>query len=119
MEQPTEHTASQTAFSRKIDAVTGSMHRAIDSAADAASPALQQLASSAHSSVDNMAGGANNAAEAISTKGAQLQHLQQQLAGSVRNQVRSHPLIAITLALAGGVLFSRLLSRRGRADAAS
>jgi ElaB/YqjD/DUF883 family membrane-anchored ribosome-binding protein len=119
MEQPTEQTASSNAFSRKVDAASGGMHRAIDSTADAASPAIKQMAASAHSSVDKMAGGATNAAEAIFTKGAQLRQLQQQLAGSARKQVRSHPLISIALALAGGVLFSRLLIRRSAAEDAS
>ena len=118
MEQPTDHSAGSSTFSRKVDTATGSMHRAIDSAADAASPALKQMTASAHSTVDKMANGANHAAEAISTKGAQLHHLQQQLTDSTRHQVRSHPLLSIGLALAGGVLFSWWLSHRsGGGDA--
>lgn len=112
MEQPTDTNTAHTAFNRKVDFASGSMHRAIDSASDAAAPALKQMAASAHNTVDKMASGANHAAEAISTKGDQLHHLQQQLADSTRSQVRSHPLMSIGIALAGGVLFSWWLSRR-------
>ena len=66
-----------------------------------------------------MANGANHAAEAISTKGAQLHHLQQQLTDSTRVQVRNHPLMSIGLALAGGVLFSWWLSHRSGGHDAS
>lgn len=117
MEQPTD--PSNNNFSRKVDSASGSMHRAIDSAADAASPALKQMTASAHNTVDKMANGANHAAEAISTKGAQLHHLQQQLTDSTRHQVRSHPLLSIGLALAGGVLFSWWLSHRSGGHDAS
>ncbi|MEO3677758.1 hypothetical protein ABGI61_01900 [Rheinheimera sp. FR7-31] len=118
MEQLTDPTTSNNTFSRKVDTASGSVHRAIDSAADAAAPALKHMTASAHSTVDKMANGANHAAEAISTKGAQLQHLQQQLTDSTRLQVRNHPLMSIGLALAGGVLFSWWLSHRsGGGDA--
>ena len=119
MEQPTDTTIPHNAFNRKVDSASGSMHRAIDSASEAAGPALKQMTASAHNSVDKMANGANQAAEAISNKGQQLQHLQQQLADSTRSQVRSHPLMSIGIALAGGVLFSWWLSRRSGGHDAS
>ncbi|HEX5794002.1 MAG TPA: hypothetical protein VFY01_12050 [Rheinheimera sp.] len=119
MEQPTDTNAASNTFSRKVDAASGTMHRAIDSAAEAASPALKHMTAGAHSTVNKMANGANHAAEAISTKGAQLQHMQQQLADSSRQQVRSHPLLSIGIAVAGGVLFSWWLSRRNGGQDAS
>ena len=119
MEQPTDTNNANNAFNRGVDVASTSMHNAINSASDAASPALKQMANSAHSTVDKMANGANHAAEAISTKGAQLHHLQQQLADSTRHQVRSHPLLSIGLALAGGVLFSWWLSHRSGGHDAS
>ena len=112
MEQPTDNQAIGNAFSRKVDAASGSMHRAIDSAAEAASPALKHMTTGAHNSVDKLANGINHTAETISTKSTQLHHLQHQLAENTRTQVRSHPLLSVGVALAGGVLFSWWLSRR-------
>ncbi|MBU2113945.1 MAG: hypothetical protein KKE94_09250 [Gammaproteobacteria bacterium] len=112
MEQPTDNQAIGNAFARKVDAASGSMHRAIDSASEAASPALKHMTTGAHNSVDKLANGVNHAAESISTKSTQLYHLQQQLADNTRTQVRSHPLLSVVVALAGGILFSWWLSRR-------
>lgn len=119
MDKSIDTNKASNAFNRGVDVASTTMHSAIDSASEAASPALKQMASSAHSTVDKMASGANHAAEAISTKGAQLQHLQQQLADSTRTQVRSHPLLSIGIAVAGGVLFSWWLSRRSGGHDAS
>ncbi len=119
MEKPIETTPAHNAFSRGIDSASGSMHKAIDSAAHAASPAIEQMTNGAHSTVDKMANGANHAAEALSAKGAQLHQLQQQLADGTRAQVRSHPLLSLGIALAGGVLFSWWLSHRASAHNAS
>lgn len=119
MDQPTDKSTASSAFSHKVDSASDTMHRAIDLAADAASPALKQMTTSAHSTVDKIANGASHAAEAISTKGAQLQQMQHQLADSTRQQVRSHPLLSVGIAVAGGVLFSWWLSRRANQRAAS
>ena len=112
MDKSIDTNTANNAFNRGVEVASTSMHNAINSASDAASPALKQMANSAHSTVDKMANGAHHAAEAISTKGAQLHQMQQQLAGNARTQVRSHPLLAIGIALAGGALFSWWLSRR-------
>ncbi|MEH8017361.1 hypothetical protein MN202_08960 [Rheinheimera muenzenbergensis] len=109
MEQSTD---SNNNFSRKVDLAAGTVHKSIDQAANAASPAIKHMTDSAHSTVDRMANGANHAAEAMSIKGAQLHHLQQQLADNTRSQIRNHPLMSIGIAVAGGVLFSWWLSRR-------
>ena len=119
MDQPTDTNGSNNTFSRKVDAASGTMHRAIDTASEAASPALKHMTASAHSTVNKMASGANHAAEALSTKGEQLHTMQQQLTNSTRMQVRSHPLLSIGIAVAGGVLFSWWLSRRSGGHDAS
>lgn len=111
MEKPTDTSSSNNTFSRGVEAASGSMHRAIDGAKDAASPAIKQMATSAHNTVDKMADGANYAADAIATKGTQLNHLQQQLTESTRSQVRSHPLLTLGIAVAGGALLSYWLTR--------
>ncbi|KKO45207.1 hypothetical protein WG68_11865 [Arsukibacterium ikkense] len=94
------------------------MHKAIDNASAAASPALKQMTNSAHNTVNKMTDGAHYAADAISHKGEQLHNLQQQLTKSTRSRVRSNPLLAIGLAVAGGLLLSWWLNRpRRRPDA--
>ncbi len=112
MEKPTETNAAKNEFNSGVDSASGRIHRAIDSAAEAGSPAIKQVTASAHNTVDKMASGVNHAAEAISKKGVQLQHLQQQLTEGTRDQVRSHPLMSLGVAVAGGMLFSWWLSHR-------
>lgn len=112
MDQPTDNNTNNNGFSRKVDSASGTMHRAIDSASEAASPALKHMTATAHSTVNKMANGANHAAEALSNKSEKLHTMQQQLAESTRIQVRSNPLLSIGIAVAGGVLFSWWLSRR-------
>lgn len=111
MEQPTNSNLSKSAFDRGVDTASGSMHQAIDSASGAAAPAIKHMANSAHNTVNKMAGGAHYAADAIAHKGEQLHTLQQQLTKNTRSQVRSHPLLAIGIAVAGGVLLSWWLNR--------
>ncbi|MDF2178956.1 hypothetical protein P2G88_11910 [Aliiglaciecola sp. CAU 1673] len=112
MEKPTETNTDKKGFSSGVDSASGSIHRVIDSAAQASSPAIKHITDSAHETVDKMANGMNHAAEAVSKKGVQLQHLQQQMTEGTRNQVRNHPLVSLGVALAGGMLFSWWLSRR-------
>ncbi len=105
---------TDNAFNRGVDAASGSMHKAIDTASGAAAPAIKHMTKSAHSTVDKMAGGAHFAAEALSHKGEQLHDLQQQLTKSTRSKVRDNPLLAIGIAVAGGVLLSWWLNRPHR-----
>ncbi|WP_372626891.1 hypothetical protein [Arsukibacterium sp.] len=116
MEQSTNQSLSKSAFDRGVDTASDSLHQAIDSASGAAGPAIKQMTNSAHDTVNSMAGGAHYAAAAISHKGEQLHNLQQQLTKNTRSQVRSHPLMAIGIALAGGVLLSWWFSRSSRRD---
>jgi ElaB/YqjD/DUF883 family membrane-anchored ribosome-binding protein len=113
MEKPIETTNSRNSpFSRSVGSAADSVHRAIDGASDAASPAIRNMTASAHSTVDKMADGVNHAAEALATKSTQLHQLQQKLTDGTRAQVRSHPLLSLGIALAGGALVSFWLSRR-------
>lgn len=116
MELPTNTNLSKSAFDRGVDTASGSMHQAIDNASTAAAPAIKHMTNSAHNTVNKMAGGAHYAADAISHKGEQLHNLQQQLTKNTRSQVRSNPLLAIGIAVAGGVLLSWLFSRSRRHD---
>ncbi|WP_210401701.1 hypothetical protein [Lacimicrobium sp. SS2-24] len=112
MENSKETNAAKKGLSSGVDAASNSIHNAINSAAEAGSPAIEQMTASAHDTVDKMASGVNHAAEAMSKKGQQLNHLQQQLTEGTREQIRSHPLMSLGVAMATGMLFSWWLSRR-------
>jgi ElaB/YqjD/DUF883 family membrane-anchored ribosome-binding protein len=112
MDKPEATNSSSNAFNRGVDSASGTMHRAIDSASEAASPAIKNMAASAHSTVDKMASGANYAADVIVTKGTQLNHMQKQLTDGALSKVRSHPLLSLGIAVAGGALLSYWLRRR-------
>ncbi|MCT8124673.1 DUF883 domain-containing protein [Alishewanella sp. BS5-314] len=73
---------------------------------------IDNLTDSAHHTVDQLANGATDAADAISHKGEQLHHLQQQLSAGVRTQVRKHPLLMVSLAVAGGALLGLWFSHK-------
>ena len=104
--------ATQNALSRGVKTVSGSLHRAIDSVTGVAAPTIKQMTNSAHHTVNKMSDSAHYAADVISHKGEQLQSLQQQLLKNTRSKVRSRPLLAVGIAVAGGVLLSWWLSRR-------
>lgn len=112
MDKPTESTKAFNFFNRGVETASDSVHKAIDKANHAASPMLDNLTDSAHHTVDQLANGANHAADAISHKGEQLHHLQQQLSAGVRTQVRKHPLLMVSLAVAGGALLGLWFSHK-------
>lgn len=119
MEKPTDVNSTNNAFNRGVDSASGSIHKAIDTASDAASPAIKNMTNSAHQTVDKMTSGAHHAADAIANKTTELHDLKQQLANNTRQQVRSHPLLSIGLAVAGGVLLSWWLGRHNGGHDAS
>lgn len=112
MDKPTESTKAFNFFNRGVETASDSVHKAIDKANHAASPMLDNFTDSAHHTVDQLANGANHAADAISHKGEQLHHLQQQLSAGVRTQVRKHPLLMVSLAVAGGALLGLWFSHK-------
>lgn len=114
MEYFSKHNIDQNAVRRGLKNARGSLHSAIDNVSDRAAPAFRRMSGRASHAVDRMADGAHLAADAISHKGEQLHHLQQQLVAGSRSTIRNRPLLAVGIAVAGGVLLSWWLSRRTR-----
>jgi ElaB/YqjD/DUF883 family membrane-anchored ribosome-binding protein len=73
---------------------------------------IDKASSSAHEAVDKIASATNQAAEALSEKGAQLKNAEQQLMENCRGYVRDNPITSLGIAVAAGFLLSRLLSGR-------
>lgn len=111
--------SAQSTFDRGVDSASDSVHKAIDSASNATGPAIKKATNTAHHTVDSMTKGAHDAAETVAAKTTQLQQLQQQLAENTRTQVRSHPLLSLGIALAGGALFAMWLNRHSGGHDAS
>lgn len=110
---------NQDALRRGVKTASGRLHNAIDNVSDATAPVFRKMTDRAQHTANRMAEGAHYAAGAMSHKGEQLHHLQQQLVKSSRSKIRNRPLLAVGIAVAGGVLLSWWLSRRNREDDAS
>lgn len=111
MKKPIE-THSSNSFSRGVGTASESVHHAIDQAAKAANPIITGVTKGAHKTVDKMADGANHAADALVHKGEQLSDLQHRLSEGTRKQVQKHPLLTISIALAGGALLGYWLTHK-------
>ncbi|WP_213997707.1 hypothetical protein [Arsukibacterium sp.] len=111
MEHFTKPHLNQNALRRGVKTASGRLHRAIDDATDAAVPVFKKMTGRAQYTANRVAEGAHLAAGAISHKGEQLHHLQQQLVRSSRTKIRNRPLLAVGIAVAGGLLLSWWLTR--------
>jgi ElaB/YqjD/DUF883 family membrane-anchored ribosome-binding protein len=76
-------------------------------AADAASR-IERLSNGAHATVDRVATAMAEAARRLGTRRDQLMVTGQQLTDSSRHTVCRHPVAAVALAVAAGILISRL-----------
>jgi ElaB/YqjD/DUF883 family membrane-anchored ribosome-binding protein len=97
---------------RTVDHTEGSVHQAIDKAADVLRPAVDDIAAGAHLSVDRIASAATVAAETVSATAGQLLDTQSRFTESCRVQVREKPITSLGIAVAVGFLLSLLLRRR-------
>lgn len=68
------------------------------------------LSSSGHQAVDRMAGAMSAAAKTLSERGQDLMAAQKRLTEASCETVRRHPIASVAVALAAGVLISRLTS---------
>lgn len=82
-----------------VDRVAQSAHETIDRMASKAGPAIEQLQSAAQ-----------NAAKTLQDKTASIGDMEEVWVESARTCVREHPLTSVLLALAAGMLISRLTS---------
>jgi ElaB/YqjD/DUF883 family membrane-anchored ribosome-binding protein len=83
-----------------VDRATQTAHDAIDRMASKAGPALEQLQSAA-----------STAAQSLQDKAASFGELEEAWLESARKSVREHPLAAVAVAIAAGMLISRITSR--------
>jgi ElaB/YqjD/DUF883 family membrane-anchored ribosome-binding protein len=71
-----------------------------------------KVADFAHETVDALADASNHARAAFDEKSDQIMNAEQQLLKNCQTYVRENPVTSLGLAVAGGFLLSRLLSRR-------
>lgn len=88
---------SSSSMRETVDRATQSAHDAIDRMASKAGPALEQLQSAATS-----------AAQALQDKAASFGEMEEAWVESARKTVREHPLAAIAVAVAAGMIISRI-----------
>lgn len=80
--------------------------------AEQASARLSRLSDTAHQTFGRVSDAASHAASRLSERGTELLHLQGRAADTARTYIREHPVAAIGIAIAIGLLISRLTSRR-------
>jgi ElaB/YqjD/DUF883 family membrane-anchored ribosome-binding protein len=84
-----------------MDRMVQSAHEAVDRLAEKAGPALEKLRSTMGS-----------ATEKLPMSKDELSAMQQEWVASARDVVREHPLASVAVAVAAGVLLSRMMSSR-------
>jgi ElaB/YqjD/DUF883 family membrane-anchored ribosome-binding protein len=72
---------------------------------------LDRIADTAHQTVDRFASAASTAAGRLSEKSDELLQLKDQVVDQTRGYVKEHPLATVAIALAIGMLLSRLTRR--------
>jgi ElaB/YqjD/DUF883 family membrane-anchored ribosome-binding protein len=77
-----------------------------------ASEKLSNMTSAAQETVDRWSSAASQAANRLSQRGEELWEMRGQAADTARTYMREHPLATIGIAVAVGLILSRLLSRR-------
>jgi ElaB/YqjD/DUF883 family membrane-anchored ribosome-binding protein len=86
--------------------------RYADSVADRASEGLSRLSDSAHQTLERVSGAASGAATRLSERSHELWEKRGEALDTARTYVREHPVASIGIAIAVGLLISRLTSRR-------
>jgi len=89
----------------------GSAGRYAENIAEKAGTTLNQLSDVAQQTVDRVTDAASQAAQRLSDHTDELWELQQRAMDSTRSYVRDHPIAAIGIAIAVGLLLARLTSR--------
>lgn len=84
--------------------------KTIDRVSKMTRPAVERVASSAHSAVDSIANATCQVADTLGRKSQQLMDAESRMVASTRSYIGANPLTALALALAAGVLISRMLA---------
>jgi ElaB/YqjD/DUF883 family membrane-anchored ribosome-binding protein len=90
----------------------GTTTQAAEDLATRTSDKLSNLTSSAQETIDRVKSAASQAASRLSERSDELWELQGRATETARTYMREHPLATIGIAVAVGVILSRLLSRR-------
>jgi ElaB/YqjD/DUF883 family membrane-anchored ribosome-binding protein len=90
----------------------GSTTQAAEAITTRASEKLSDLGSAAQDTYDRVRSAASQAANRLSERSDELWELQQRASDTARTYMREHPLATIGIAVAVGLILSRLLSRR-------
>lgn len=80
--------------------------------ASRASEKLSNVTTAAQETVNRWSNAASDAASRLSARGEELWEMRGEAADTARTYMREHPLATIGIAVAVGVILSRLLSRR-------
>ena len=109
---PNEISPLVGAVSRTVDQLQGSAHHAIDSAASSVAPAVQSASSGAHHAVDAIAGATQHAAASIGAGREQLHDVRMRMTETCLQQVRTHPMATLGIAVALGAMLGWSLRAR-------
>jgi ElaB/YqjD/DUF883 family membrane-anchored ribosome-binding protein len=83
-------------------------HSAVDRVTETAHQAVDRIAAKAGPAVDRVRDSAADAADALSARIDDLSAMQEELAATLRDQVRAHPLAVVGIAVLAGMLLGRL-----------
>ena len=97
----------KTFFRKRSADRLGSIHAAVDYAADAAKPAIDRAASSVHDAVDGTVNAAGSAAEWLSEQSLSAREAQRKLLSTSCKYVAAHPGKSVAIALVAGILFAK------------
>jgi ElaB/YqjD/DUF883 family membrane-anchored ribosome-binding protein len=105
-------TPASSSVARAVSDGSATVHSAIDRMSNAALPAVDRLATGAHQAVDKIADAASTAADSLVVKTGQLKNAHARMTEECRVYVRANPLAAVGIALAAGIVLSRLFRPR-------
>jgi ElaB/YqjD/DUF883 family membrane-anchored ribosome-binding protein len=83
-------------------------HGTVDRVAETAHQAVDRIAAKAAPAMDRMRDTAADATEALNARIDDLSAMQEELAATLREQVRAHPLAVVGIAVVAGMLLGRL-----------
>lgn len=83
-------------------------HGTVDRVAETAHQAVDRIAAKAAPAIDRMRNSAADAADTLSARVDDLAAMQEELAATLRDQVRAHPLAVVGIAVLAGMLLGRL-----------
>ncbi len=93
---------------------SGSSPSAMQRAVQGAHAAVDNVARRIETAVDRVKSGAQTTAQTVQEGAGEIAEMEREMLESVRSTVRAHPLLTIGLAVAAGMLLSRLIASSSR-----